>query len=145
VLPPSDTEEVLATVNGHAVQKKLNKEQEKLLKEKENQQKSKKQQKISSNAEPKPQLSRLQDYCPAGVYISVAITYPADVVRFQVVPQPELKGLTRVSIDVNDNSFPLLISSTPVKQRAGEKQLAEYHDLPGIWHGGELWKGWIGR
>ncbi|KAG0011228.1 hypothetical protein BGZ81_002334 [Podila clonocystis] len=39
----------------------------------------------------------------------MVITYPAEVVNFQVVrpdPEPELEGLQRVSIGIDDNNFP---------------------------------------
>ncbi|KAG0197705.1 hypothetical protein BGX33_000396 [Mortierella sp. NVP41] len=53
-------------------------------------------------------LRQLRDYCPTGTYISMVITYPAEVVKFQVVrpdPEPELEGLQRVSIGIDDNNF----------------------------------------
>ncbi|KAF9293018.1 hypothetical protein BGZ88_005896 [Linnemannia elongata] len=40
---------------------------------------------------------------------NTVITYPSEVVKFQVVrpdPEPELEGLERVSIDMDDNNFP---------------------------------------
>ncbi|KAG0014290.1 hypothetical protein BGZ81_000539 [Podila clonocystis] len=48
------------------------------------------------------------DYCLTGTYISMVIAYPAEVVNFQVVrpdPEPELEGLQRVSIRIDDNNF----------------------------------------
>ncbi|KAF9994043.1 hypothetical protein BGZ79_001234, partial [Entomortierella chlamydospora] len=41
----------------------------------------------------------------------MVITYPAEVVNFQVVrpdPQPELDGFQRVSIGIDDNNFPTI-------------------------------------
>ncbi|KAF9361424.1 hypothetical protein BGX34_007134, partial [Mortierella sp. NVP85] len=55
------------------------------------------------------QLPRLQDFCPSGTYVSMVISYPAEVVHFQVVrpnPKPELEGLQRVSIGIDDHNFP---------------------------------------
>ncbi|KAF9343585.1 hypothetical protein BGX26_005504, partial [Mortierella sp. AD094] len=51
---------------------------------------------------------RLQDYCPSGINISMVITYPAEVVSFQVMrpdPNPESEGLRRVIINVDDSNF----------------------------------------
>ncbi|KAF9087943.1 hypothetical protein BGX27_002834, partial [Mortierella sp. AM989] len=87
ILETSDLEKALATVSSHAVQEKMEKEQ-------------KKQQN---------QASQLQDFCPSGSYISMVITYPAEVVNFQVVrpdPKPELEGLQRMSIGIDDRNFP---------------------------------------
>ncbi|OAQ25014.1 hypothetical protein K457DRAFT_23592 [Linnemannia elongata AG-77] len=39
---------------------------------------------------------------------NTVITYPSEVVKFQVIrpdPEPELEGLERVSIDTDDNNF----------------------------------------
>ncbi|KAK3836834.1 MAG: hypothetical protein J3R72DRAFT_493487 [Linnemannia gamsii] len=58
------------------------------------------------------QSPRLQDCCPTGVHSSMVITYPTDVVKFQIVchdPEPELEGLQRVSINIEDNNFPQII------------------------------------
>ncbi|KAG9062249.1 hypothetical protein KI688_006581 [Linnemannia hyalina] len=58
------------------------------------------------------------DYCPTGAYISMVITYPAEVVNFQIVrpdPKPELEGLHRVSIDVDDNNFSKIFPSRHVE------------------------------
>jgi hypothetical protein len=55
------------------------------------------------------QQSQLQDYCPTGTFISRVITYPTEVVNFQVVqpdPKPELEGVQSVSIGIDDNNFP---------------------------------------
>ncbi|KAF9978798.1 hypothetical protein BGZ65_006848 [Modicella reniformis] len=87
VLEVSDVEKALATASSRAVQEKMRKEQ-------------KKQQ---------HQAPQLQDFCPTGSYISMVITYPAEVVKFQVVrpdPKPELEGLLRVSIGIDDRNFP---------------------------------------
>lgn len=54
------------------------------------------------------QPPRLQDYCPTGVYVSMVITYPAEVDKFQVIrpdPEPELECLERVSINIVDSNF----------------------------------------
>ncbi|KAG0335112.1 hypothetical protein BG000_007776 [Podila horticola] len=55
---------------------------------------------------------------PTGVYISMVITYPAEVVKFQIVrpdPEPELEGLERVSINIDDNNFPQIFPDRHVK------------------------------
>ncbi|KFH61880.1 hypothetical protein MVEG_12308 [Podila verticillata NRRL 6337] len=115
VLEGSDVEKALATVSSHAMQEKMEKEQEKMEKEQEKMQKEQKQQiqqqrdSIASVQSDQQQPPRLQDYCPTGTYISMVITYPAEVVKFQVVrpdPEPELEGLQRVSINIDDNNFP---------------------------------------
>ncbi|KAI8355366.1 hypothetical protein B0O80DRAFT_449081 [Mortierella sp. GBAus27b] len=110
VLEGSDVEKALATVSSHAMQEKMDKEQEKVQKEQKKQQKHRQQDStVSIQSEQQQQPPRLQDYCPTGTYISMVITYPAEVVKFQVVrpdPEPELEGLQRVSIDIDDNNFP---------------------------------------
>jgi len=125
VLEGSDVEKALATVSSHAMQEKMKKEQEKMQKEQERMQKEqKKQQKqrqqdsTTSVQSDQQQPPRLQDYCPTGTYISMVITYPAEVVKFQVVrpdPEPELEGLQRVSIDIDDNNFPKIFPSRHVE------------------------------
>ncbi|KAF9201678.1 hypothetical protein BGZ59_002566 [Podila verticillata] len=125
VLEGSDVEKALATVSSHAMQEKMEKEQEKMDKEQQKMQKEqKKQQKqrqrdsTASVQSDQQQPLRLQDYCPTGAYISMVITYPAEVVKFQVVrpdPEPELEGLQRVSIDIDDNNFPKIFPSRHVE------------------------------
>ncbi|KAF8938717.1 hypothetical protein BGZ58_000323 [Dissophora ornata] len=116
VLAGKDADEALATTSGKAVQAKMdkeqekkNKEQEKLNKEQQKQQKKQKQPQATTCTEPEKQPPpRLQDYCPCGIYISMVITYPAEVVSFQVMrpdPDPELEGLKRVIINVDDSNF----------------------------------------
>ncbi|KAF9376201.1 hypothetical protein CPB97_010991 [Podila verticillata] len=108
VLEGSDVEKALATVSSHAMQEKMDKEQEKMQKE-QKQQIQQQPDSIASVQSDQQQPPRLQDYCPTGTYISMVITYPAEVVKFQVVrpdPEPELEGLQRVSIDIDDNNFP---------------------------------------
>ncbi|KAF9344576.1 hypothetical protein BGX26_004218, partial [Mortierella sp. AD094] len=85
----SDVEKALATVSSHAMQEKIEKEQEKMPKEQKKQQKQRKQDLTAS--------------------ARMVITYPAEVVKFQVVrpePEPELEGHQRVSIGIDDNNFP---------------------------------------
>ena len=78
------------------------------------------------------QPPRLQDYCPTGVYINMVISYPADVVKHLVVrpdPESELEGLTRISIDVDDNNFPQIFPERHVSfldQLKGYKRVAEH-------------------
>ncbi|KAF9153552.1 hypothetical protein BGX20_004877, partial [Mortierella sp. AD010] len=109
VLAGKDADEALATTGGQAVQAKMNKEQEKLDKDHRKQQKKQKQPQVTTCTEPEKQPPpRLQDYCPCGIYISMVITYPAEVVSFQVMrpdPDPELEGLKRVIINVDDSNF----------------------------------------
>ncbi|OAQ27381.1 hypothetical protein K457DRAFT_139632 [Linnemannia elongata AG-77] len=116
VLEKSDVEKALGTVSSHAVQKKMDKEQEKIEEEqkkieKEQKKRQKQGQQKSTTSIPSDQHQppQLQNYCPSGIYISMVITYPAEVVNFQVVrpdPEPELEGLQRVSIGIDDNNFP---------------------------------------
>ncbi|KAI9232113.1 MAG: hypothetical protein BYD32DRAFT_476237 [Podila humilis] len=94
----SDVEKALATVSSHAMQEKMEKEQEKMQKE-QKQQIQQQRDSIASVQSDQQQPPRLQDYCPTGMYISMVITYPAEVVKFQVVrpdPEPELEGLACV-------------------------------------------------
>ncbi|KAG0367631.1 hypothetical protein BGX24_003146 [Mortierella sp. AD032] len=93
VLEGSDVEKALATVSSNIIQGKMDKEHKKLP-------------------------PRLQDYCPTGVYVSMVITYPAEVVKFQVVrpdPEPELEGLKQVSINIDDNNFSKIFPERHVK------------------------------
>ncbi|KAI9235018.1 MAG: hypothetical protein BYD32DRAFT_422187 [Podila humilis] len=108
VLEGSDVEKALATVSSHAMQEKMEKEQEKMQKEQKKQQKQRQQDSTSSLLSDQQHSPRLQDYCPTGTYISMVITYPAEVVNFQVVrpdPEPELEGLQRISIDIDDKQL----------------------------------------
>ncbi|KAF9157867.1 hypothetical protein BGX20_003697, partial [Mortierella sp. AD010] len=109
VLAGKDADEALATTSGKAVQAKMGKEQEMLNKEQQKQQKKQKQPQATTCTKPEKQPPpRLQDYCPCGMYISMVITYPAEVVSFQVMrpdPDPELEGLRRVIINVDDSNF----------------------------------------
>jgi len=105
VLEGSDVEKALATVSSNTIQGKMDKEHEK---ESSN---------ITGSTQPQ-QAPKLQDYCPTGVYISMVVTYPAEVVKFQVVrpdPEPELEGLERVSINIDDNNFPKIFPERHVK------------------------------
>ncbi|KAI1290548.1 hypothetical protein EDD11_009178, partial [Mortierella claussenii] len=118
VLDKSDAEEAVALVSAYAVQEKLVEEHEKQQKKKEKQQRKDKQEGIAACVEPKPEPPRLQDYCPTGVYISMVIAYPAEVIEFQVVrpdPEPELEGLRRVSIHVDDSNFAQIFPECHVK------------------------------
>jgi len=86
----------------------MQQEQQKLQKEQRKQQKQRKGDSTESVQSDQLQPSRLQDYCPTRTYISMVIAYPAEVVNFQVVrpdPEPELEGLQRVSIGIDDNNF----------------------------------------
>ncbi|KAI8595650.1 hypothetical protein EDD21DRAFT_424098 [Dissophora ornata] len=121
VLVGSDVEKALATVSGNAIQGKINKEHEELVKDLAQDQKEANQKQGSSNntgSRESQQAPRLQDYCPTGVYVSMVITYPAEVVKFQAIrpdPEPELKGLERVYINIDDNDFPRIFPERHVK------------------------------
>ncbi|KAF9211670.1 hypothetical protein BGZ59_007758, partial [Podila verticillata] len=109
VLEGSNVEKALTTVGSQAMQEKMEKEQEKMQKDQKKQQKQWHQDSTASVQFDQRQPPRLQDYCPTGTYISMAFTYPAEVVNFQVVrpdPEPELEGLHCVSISIDDNNFP---------------------------------------
>ncbi|KAF9085958.1 hypothetical protein BGX27_003294 [Mortierella sp. AM989] len=54
---------------------------------------------------------RIQELCPSGLYISMVIAYPAEVISFQAYrpdPDPELRPpyLDRVMIKIDNNNFP---------------------------------------
>ncbi|KAF9956747.1 hypothetical protein BGZ70_009788 [Mortierella alpina] len=121
VLEGSDVEKALATVSSSIIQDKMDKEHEKLEKNLAQEHKKAKRKQGSSDragsSQPQ-QAPRLQDYCPTGVYVSMVITYPAEVVKFQVVrpdPEPELEGLERVSINIDDSNFPQIFPERHVK------------------------------
>ncbi|KAF8924145.1 hypothetical protein BGZ47_004184, partial [Haplosporangium gracile] len=101
VLEGSDVEKALATVSSNTIQGKMDKEHEKLAKDlaQEHKKANREQESSKRTGSTQPQQPpRLQDYCPTGVYVSMVITYPAEVVKFQVVrpdPEPELEGLER--------------------------------------------------
>ncbi|KAG0286711.1 hypothetical protein BGZ97_007332, partial [Linnemannia gamsii] len=104
VLEGSDVEKALAIVSSNTLQDKIDKEYEVSSKRK-------------GSTQPE-QPPKLQDYCPTGIYISMVITYPAEVVKFQVVrpdPEPELEGLERVSINIDDTNFPKIFPERHVK------------------------------
>ncbi|KAF9086006.1 hypothetical protein BGX29_001654 [Mortierella sp. GBA35] len=108
VLEASDVEKALATVSSHAILEKMKREQEKVEKKQKKQQRLPQQESTTSVLSDQQQPPQLRDYCPTGTYISMVITYPAEVVKFQVVrpdPEPELEGLQRVSIGIDDNNF----------------------------------------
>ncbi|KAG0360950.1 hypothetical protein BGX24_005470, partial [Mortierella sp. AD032] len=98
VLEGSDVEKALVTVSSSTVQGKMNKEHEKLV-EDQAQEANREQESSNRTGSTQPQQPpRLRDYCPTGVYVSMVVTYPAEVVKFQVVrpdPEPELEGLAR--------------------------------------------------
>ena len=73
------------------------------------------------------------------VYISMAITYPAEVIKFQIVrsdPDPELRGgggLQRVSINIYDNNFSQIFPDRHVKfldKLKSHKRLATEEEAP---------------
>ncbi|KAG0335195.1 hypothetical protein BG005_004638, partial [Podila minutissima] len=74
------------------------------------------------------------DYCPTGTYISMIIAYPAEVVKFQVVrpdPEPEIEGLQRVSIDIDDSNFAKIFPPSHVEfldKFKGHKRRSEGQD-----------------
>lgn len=102
VLEGSDVETALATASSKSIQGKMDKEHEKLVKDLAQEHKKANREQESSNrtgsTQPQ-QLPRLHDYCPTEVYVNMVITYPAEVVKFQVVrpdTEPELEGLERL-------------------------------------------------
>ncbi|KAI8357599.1 hypothetical protein B0O80DRAFT_292378 [Mortierella sp. GBAus27b] len=117
VLEGSDVEKALATVSSNTIQSKMDKEHEKLVKDPAREHKMANRTGTTQPQQPQ-QPPRLQDYCPTGVYVSMAITYPAEVIKFQVFrpdPEPELEGLERVSINIDDNNFPQIFPERHVK------------------------------
>ncbi|KAF9403901.1 hypothetical protein BGZ94_004467, partial [Podila epigama] len=121
VLEGSDVEKALATVSSNTIQGKMDKEHEQRVKIPA-QKRTKAKREVSPNhltcTQQPQQPPRLQDFCPTGVYISMVIAYPAEVVKFQVVrpdPEPELEGLERVSINIDDNNFPQIFPERHVK------------------------------
>ncbi|KAF8925988.1 hypothetical protein BGZ52_006206, partial [Haplosporangium bisporale] len=108
-LEGSDVEKVLATVSSHAMQEKMDKEQEKMQKD----QKKQKQK------------------AATGFGSNMVITYPTEIANFKVVrpdPKPELEGLQRVSIDIDDNNFPKIFPRRHVEfldKLKGHKQRSE--------------------
>lgn len=102
ILEPRDAEKALSTVGGDAVRGKTSKEQ---TTKKSTQRKHDSTSVQSNQQQPPPQL---QDYCPNGLYISMVIAYPAEVVYFQAVRpdlKPKLEGLQRVSIRIDGDNF----------------------------------------
>lgn len=131
VLEGSDIEKALATVSSHTVQEKMRKEHEKTEEEQEKMQKEQKNQqkkhKGSTSGDKCNQLQPpcLQDYCPTGVYIRMVITYPTEVIKFQIVcpdPEPELDDLQHVSINIDDNNFPQIFPKQHVQFLSRLKQ-----------------------
>ncbi|KAG0265886.1 hypothetical protein BGZ95_003186 [Linnemannia exigua] len=121
VLEGSDVEKALATVSSNTMQGKMDKEHEQMVKVPA-QERKKAKRGVSPNhttsTQQQQEPPRLQDFCPTGVYVSMVIAYPAEVVKFQVVrpdPEPELEGLERVSINIDDNNFPQIFPERHVK------------------------------
>ncbi|KAF9995671.1 hypothetical protein BGZ80_000666 [Entomortierella chlamydospora] len=116
VVEGSDIEKALATVNSNLIQGKIDKEYEKLLKEQSQDHKKKQIESKMYGIKTTATTAKLQDYCPTG--ISMVITYPAEVFKFQIVrpdPEPELEGLQRVSINIDDNNFPQIFPDRHVQ------------------------------
>ncbi|KAF9345383.1 hypothetical protein BGX26_003216 [Mortierella sp. AD094] len=95
-------DEALATTSGGTVQAKMDKEHEKI-----------------TERQPPPPPPQLEDYCPSEMYVSMVITYPAEVIRFQVKrpdPTPEIPGsLRHVIINIDDNNFAKIFPERHVK------------------------------
>ncbi|KAF9177432.1 hypothetical protein BGZ51_008765 [Haplosporangium sp. Z 767] len=105
ILPTSDVEQALEALSDRAVQEKLAMEHDKQQKAQEELPKKQNQHNATTCAQSPAEQARLQDYCPSEVYISLVITYPVEVVKMQTLrpdPEPELEGLQRVSINVDD-------------------------------------------
>ncbi|KAF9383204.1 hypothetical protein BGX21_001624 [Mortierella sp. AD011] len=132
VLPPKDAREALATTSGHAIQEKMNNEQPK--------QKKKKQSPPAIQQQP----PKLRDYCPSGIYISMVVSYPAEVISFQVKrPDPEIEGVEgvrRVVINVDNNNFAQIFPHDHVKfldklknfKRHADDEQNENHKKPKV-------------
>ncbi len=125
VLEASDVEKAFATVSGHAVQGKIEKEHQ-------------------HQKGHRHQAAKLQDFCPTGAYISMVIAYLAEVVKFQVVrpdPKAEVEGLQRVSIEIDDGNFPKIFPKRHVefldtlkrpKRRSEEQEPPSCKKIKGI-------------
>ncbi|KAF9897364.1 hypothetical protein BX616_005729, partial [Lobosporangium transversale] len=106
-LPLVDAEAALATTSDEYMQEKINKEHQK--------------EQISKKGTAASEPPSLQDLCPSGVYISMIIAYPAEVIRFQRPdPDPELgsnpsQGLKRVVINVDDSNFGAIFPARHVR------------------------------
>ncbi|KAG0010331.1 hypothetical protein BGZ80_001582 [Entomortierella chlamydospora] len=94
VVPLADAVQAISTTSSKAVQGKIYKEE---------QQRNQKQ---------------IQDLCPSGMYISMVIAYPAQVISFQAFrpdPDPEIVGLERVVIKIDNNNFPKIFPKRHVE------------------------------
>ncbi|KAF9178440.1 hypothetical protein BGZ50_007702 [Haplosporangium sp. Z 11] len=103
-------EKALVSVSNHAVQETMEKEQ--------SMQQLQQPRQDSSSIQSDQQSPRLQNFCPTGIYVSMVITYPAEVVNFQVVhpdSKPELEGLQHMSIGIDGRNFPKIFSRRHVK------------------------------
>ncbi|KAF9924813.1 hypothetical protein FBU30_005284 [Linnemannia zychae] len=134
VLEGSDIEKAHTTVSGNSVQDKMDREHEK---QQNDQAQECKKYKTKARANKQFKINATTttpNYYPTEAYISMVITYPAEVVKFQIAcpdPEPELEGHERVSIDIYDNKFPKIFSERHVKfldklkqhkRRAAEEQ-----------------------
>ncbi|KAG9067272.1 hypothetical protein KI688_012054 [Linnemannia hyalina] len=108
ILEGSDVEKARATVSSNTIQGKMDKEHEKLVKDLA-------QESSNRTGSTKPQQPpRLQDYCPTGVYVRMVITYPAEIVKFQVVrpdPEPELDVLSESPSTLTTTTFHISFQS----------------------------------
>ncbi|KAF9183879.1 hypothetical protein BGZ49_004488, partial [Haplosporangium sp. Z 27] len=74
---------------------------------------------------------QIQDLCPSGMYISMVIAYPAQIISFQAFrpdPDPEIIGLERVIIKIDNNNFPKIFPKRHVEfldQLKGFKRRAD--------------------
>jgi hypothetical protein len=94
VVPLSDVVQAITTTSSITVQGKIDKEQE------------------------KRNQKRIQDLCPSGMYVSMVIAYPAQVIAFQAYrpdPNPEIVGLERIIIKIDNNNFPSIFPARHVK------------------------------
>ncbi|KAH7042962.1 hypothetical protein BKA57DRAFT_508321 [Linnemannia elongata] len=110
VLEKSDIEKAPATVSSHAIQGKMDKEQEK-------QQKLRQQE--STTSVPSDQQQ------PCNFVRSVRLSISK---LFRPDPKPELEGLQRVSIGIDDNNFPKIFPRRHVDfldKRRGHKRCSE--------------------
>ncbi|KAF9914984.1 hypothetical protein BX616_007158, partial [Lobosporangium transversale] len=112
--PKSDAERALATTSGVTLEKKIHIEQGQQreivdkTKESANTKVELDQSELSTiNAT----SSTLHDLCPSGIYISMVVAYPAEVLQYQHVrpdPEPEFAAspnLKRIIINVDDRNI----------------------------------------
>ncbi|KAF9580268.1 hypothetical protein BGW38_003152, partial [Lunasporangiospora selenospora] len=102
ILECSDVEKALAAISGSAIQDKIDKEHEQLMKYLAQEQKKANRKEESSIVQDQHNHNNRQGSKTISLQES-------EVLKFQAVqpdPEPELEGLERASINVDDHSFP---------------------------------------